>query len=125
MRARLLTARVLQTRTVLHNGATTLLRTLLADVLNDHAAADASEAAFDQFFAWLRHNMPASEADAARLKCRHLNVYDTFLEWILLDAFEDLENLPSALQVRQRLRSRWLTAGRTCCTGRRRRPSTL
>jgi hypothetical protein len=70
---------------------------LLSDVLGDRAATDAFTAAIRDLMAWVAANPDRARQDASRLKCRYLNAYDAFLEWILLDAFADLANVPSAL----------------------------
>jgi hypothetical protein len=70
---------------------------LLSDVLGDRAATDAFTAAIRELMAWVAANPDRARQDASRLKCRYLNAYDAFLEWILLDAFADLANVPSAL----------------------------
>jgi hypothetical protein len=89
-----------------------------SEVLGDRRARDEFERAYDAFLVWLQANASRCVADAgacvqceqllacdafaghtARLKCRFFNVYDMFLEWILFDAFDDLETIPQALQV--------------------------
>jgi hypothetical protein len=70
---------------------------LLSDVLGDRAATEAFIAAMRDLMTWIAANPERARQDASRLKCRYLNAYDAFLEWILLDAFADLANVPSAL----------------------------
>jgi hypothetical protein len=70
---------------------------LLSDVLGDRGASDSFQAALRDLMTWVGANAEQARADASRLKCRYLNAYDAFLEWILLDAFADLANVPSAL----------------------------
>ena len=70
---------------------------LLRDVLRDATAADEFRRSIAELQQWLAANPERARRDAKRLRCRYLNAYDAFLEWILLDAFSDLANVPSAL----------------------------
>ena len=73
------------------------LSATLFGILRNEEAMRAFNARYDEFVAWLGANMVQAQRDAQKLRCKSLNVYDAFVEWILLDSFEDVERIPSAL----------------------------
>lgn len=65
---------------------------------------------YDRMLAFLHdpHNrsIMEEELDVRGVKC--MNFYDVFIDFILLDAFEDVEKPPSS--VRAILQNRWISA---------------
>lgn len=54
--------------------------------------------AYNNFLDFLQHNLESAKRDVEKLPVRYLTLWDIFVEYTLIDAFEQLEKVPTSLQ---------------------------
>ena len=61
------------------------------------SAEEEFRASYNEFVEWLADNINESHWECARHSFRHLTPYDAFLEFTLMDALDESEEVPQAL----------------------------
>jgi len=83
-------------RRMLRRRATELVGAIVS-LVDGEEGRSSFAAALDSFLSWIAENLAEATEAARHMKPRYLNVWDTFIEWMLMDALDDVANVPSSL----------------------------